>query len=56
VSSTGYRTLGWLVWKIGSRVARRKLSQNRSKLAAVVTILLVVLAGIALTHGDQEDE
>jgi hypothetical protein len=29
---TAYAVLGWLVWQIGSRVAKRKLVQNRGKL------------------------
>jgi hypothetical protein len=54
MSSKGYTVLGWVVWQIGSRVAKRKLAQNRSKAAAVATILLVVIAGIALASGDDE--
>ncbi len=28
----GYTVLGWLVWQIGSRVAKRKLAHNKAKL------------------------
>lgn len=51
----GYTLLGWIVWKIGSRVARRKLAANRSKIVAVVAILAVVLVGFALASDDDRD-
>lgn len=47
MSHRGYTVLGWVVWRLGSRVARRKLAQNRAKLGAVAVILLVLLGGIA---------
>jgi hypothetical protein len=42
----GYTVLGWIVWQVGSRVARRKIQQNRVKLGAAGVILLVVIGGI----------
>jgi hypothetical protein len=53
VSSKGYSVLGWIVWQVGSRVAKRKLAQNRSKLAAAAVVAGVVLAGIALAGDDE---
>jgi hypothetical protein len=54
VSSKGYTVLGWIVWKIGTRVAKRKIGQNRSKLIAAGAVAAVVVAGIALASGDDE--
>jgi hypothetical protein len=54
MSSKGYSALGWIVWQIGSRVAKRKLGQNRSKLIAAGVVAAVVAAGIALASGDDE--
>ena len=54
MSSKSYTALGWIVWQIGTRVARRKLAQNRSKLVAAVVVAAVVAAGIALASGDDE--
>jgi hypothetical protein len=54
VSSRGYTVLGWVVWKVGTRVARRKLAQTRSKALAFAVIAVVVAAGIALASGDDE--
>jgi hypothetical protein len=47
VSSKGYTILGWIVWQIGSRVAKRKLAQNRVKVGAAAAVFLVLVAGIA---------
>ena len=54
MSSKGYTVLGWVVWQIGSRVAKRKLGQNRSKLIAASVVAAVVAAGIALASSDDE--
>jgi len=45
-ATKGYTVLGWLAWQIISRVARRKLSQNRVKLGAAATVFAVIAAGI----------
>ena len=44
---SGYTLLGWLVWRIGSRVARRKAAQNKVKLAAAAFGAAALLAGLA---------
>jgi hypothetical protein len=55
MSSKGYTALGWIVWQIGSRVAKRKLGQNRSKLIAAGVVAAVVAAGIALASNDENE-
>jgi hypothetical protein len=47
VSSKGYTVLGWIVWQLGSRVAKRELAQNRVKVGAAAVVFLVLVAGIA---------
>ena len=32
MTKNGYTVLGWTVWQVGSRVAKRKMAQNRVKL------------------------
>jgi len=54
MSSKSYTALGWIVWQIGSRVAKRKLARNRSKLVAAGVVAAVVAAGIALASGDDD--
>jgi hypothetical protein len=42
-----YKLLGWIVWRVGHRAAKKKASQNRAKLGAAGVILLVLIAGVA---------
>jgi hypothetical protein len=53
--SSGYTVLGWIVWQLGSRVAKRRMAQNRVKLGAAGVIMLVVIGGIvaARAGGDE---
>jgi hypothetical protein len=57
-TTRGYTILGWLVWKIGSRIVKRKMGQkmaeNRVKLGLAGIVLLVVggiLAALAARSG-----
>ena len=53
MTKNGYTVLGWIVWQLGSRVAKRKIAQNRVKLGAAGVVLLVLLGGvIAAKSGD----
>ena len=54
MSSKGYSILGWIVWQVGSRVAKRKLAENRAKLAAGGVIGLVALGGILAARGERD--
>jgi hypothetical protein len=50
----GYTVLGWVVWQIASRVAKRKIQQNKVKLGAAGVIVLVVLGGILAARSGSE--
>jgi hypothetical protein len=53
MTSKSYSLLGWLVWQIASRVAKRKIGQNRNKIGAVVIVGGVLVAGLlAARAGD----
>jgi hypothetical protein len=56
MSTRGYTVLGWIVWQVGSRVAKRKLSQNRVKVGAAGVVALVLVAGVAAARGSAGDE
>lgn len=56
MSTRGYTVLGWAVWQVASRVARRKMAQNRAKIGAAGVIVLVVLAGVAAAKAGAGDE
>jgi hypothetical protein len=34
MNTRGYTVLGWIVWQLGSRLAKWKMGQNRLKLGA----------------------
>ena len=56
MSRKGYTVLGWIVWQIGRRVAKRKMAQNRTKLGGVATALGLLVAGLAAAKaGSGED-
>ena len=46
MGTKGYTVLGWAVWQLGSRFARRKIAQNQAKLGAIVVIALVLIGGV----------
>ena len=53
MNSRGYSILGWAVWQIASRVAKRKIAQNRVKIGAATAVVLVLIAGVtAARSGD----
>jgi hypothetical protein len=55
IGTRGYTVLGWVVWQFASRLAKRKVAQNRVKLGAVAVIVLVLIGGIAAARaGDNE--
>jgi hypothetical protein len=55
MGSKGYTVLGWLVWQIATRVAKRKMAQNKVKLGAAATVLLVLVAGLAAAKAHRDD-
>jgi hypothetical protein len=56
VNAKGYSVLGWVVWQIASRVARRKIAPHRTKLGAAGVVALVLLGGVvAARAGSGED-
>jgi hypothetical protein len=51
----GYTVLGWLTWQGIKTVAKRKMSQDRVKLGAAATVLLVLVAGFAAAKAHSDD-
>jgi hypothetical protein len=45
-----YTVLGWATWQVASRVAKRKMGQNKVKLGAAATVLGVLVAGVAVAR------
>lgn len=56
MSTKGYTLLGWIVWQIGSRVAKKKIAENRIKIGAAGVVLLVLLGGVAAAKAGSSEE
>ncbi|HZG49122.1 MAG TPA: hypothetical protein VEY90_06340 [Thermoleophilaceae bacterium] len=41
-----YTVLGWAVWQVGRRVAKRKLAKTKLKVGAGATVMLVLFGGL----------
>jgi hypothetical protein len=56
MNNSAYTVLGWVVWQIARRVARRKLAENRVKIGAATAVALTLVAAIAVAarSGDEE--
>jgi hypothetical protein len=54
MTTKGYTFLGWVVWQLGSRLAKRQITQNQAKLGAVGVIALVLVGGILAAKHDSE--
>jgi hypothetical protein len=55
MTTRGYTVLGWLAWQIITRVARRKMAQNKVKLGAAATVLAVVAAGVVAARASSDN-
>jgi hypothetical protein len=55
MTTRGYTVLGWLAWQVITRVARRKIEQNRVKIGAAATVFAVIAAGIAAARASSGD-
>jgi hypothetical protein len=58
MKNRAYTLLGMFTWEGLKLVLRRKLGQNRTKLGAAATVLVVLIGGLAIakatTGGDEE--
>jgi hypothetical protein len=54
-TTRGYTVLGWLAWQVISRVAKRKLAQNKVKLGAAATVFAVIAAGLLAARASSGD-
>ena len=55
MGSRGYTVLGWIVWQIASRVAKRKIAENRVKIGAAGVVLLVLVGGVVAAKAGSDD-
>jgi hypothetical protein len=56
MTTKGYTVLGWLAWQIITRVAKRKIGQNKVKIGAAATVFAVIAAGILAARASSGDD
>ncbi len=56
MNSKRYTVLGWIVWQVATRVAKRKLAQNRVKLGAAGAVALVLVGGLVAARSAGDDD
>ena len=54
MTTRGYTVLGWLAWQLISRVAKRKIAQNKVKIGAAATVFAVIAAGILAARASSD--
>lgn len=54
IGTRGYTVLGWVVWQIAARVAKKKIRQNRMKLGAAGVVALVLVGGVLAARSSSE--
>jgi len=52
----GYTLLGWLAWQVITRVAKRKVAENKVKLGAAATVFAVLAAGLLAAKSSAGDD
>jgi hypothetical protein len=55
-ATRGYTVLGWLVWQVITRVAKRKMAQNKVKIGAAATVFAVLVAGLLAAKASGGDD
>ena len=55
MTTRGYSVLGWLAWQVITRVAKRKMAQNKVKLGAAATVFAVLAAGVLAARASSGD-
>jgi hypothetical protein len=56
MTTKGYTVLGWLVWQVISRVARRKIAENKVKIGAAATVFAVIAAGLLAARASSGED
>jgi hypothetical protein len=55
MTTKSYTVLGWIVWQLGSRLAKMKIAENRVKLGAAGVVTLVLIGGVIAAKASGDD-
>jgi hypothetical protein len=56
MTTKGYTFIGWIVWQLGSRVAKHQIERNRVKLGAVGVVALVLVGGVIAAKSSSDGD
>jgi hypothetical protein len=56
MTSKGYTFLGWVVWQLGSRIAKKKIAENQVKIGAAGIVAAVVVGGVVAARAASGDD
>ena len=56
MKNRAYTALGFVAWEGIKLVLRRKVGQNRAKIGAAATVLLVLVGGLAIAKATAADD
>ena len=56
MSTKSYTVLGWVVWQIASRVAKKKIRENRVKIGAAGIVVAVLVGGVVAARAGAGDD
>ena len=56
MKNKAYALLGFVAWEGIKAVLRGKLDQNRAKIGAAATVLLVLIGGVAIARATGSEE
>jgi hypothetical protein len=56
MTTKAYTVLGWLAWQGITLVAKQKIQQNKVKLGAAATVVVVVGAGLLAARASSSDD
>ena len=56
MTSKGYTVLGWVVYQLVSRIAKRKIADNQVKVGAAGVVALVLVGGVLAARAGGDDD
>ena len=56
MTTKGYTVLGWVVWQLGSRLAKYQIGKKKAKVGAASAIALVLIGGVVAAKAGSSDD
>jgi hypothetical protein len=56
MTGSAYKVLGWTVWQIGSRVAKKKMAANRVRIGAAGVVAAVLVGGVVAARAAHDPD